>query len=66
MEKTPGVRKIVQIAHVVKDIDKSMKKFTGIFIVGENQKVQVVNSTTTWLNLRQNEQSIRKARVQFD
>ena len=34
MEKTPGVRKIVQIAHVVKDIENSMKKYHEILDIG--------------------------------
>ena len=34
MEKTPGVRKIIQIAHVVKDIEKSMKKYHEILAIG--------------------------------
>ena len=34
MEKTPGVRKIIQIAHVVKDIEKTMKKYYEILDIG--------------------------------
>ena len=34
MEKTPGVRKIAQIAHVVKDIDEAMKKYHEILGIG--------------------------------
>ena len=34
VEKKPGERKIVQIAHVVNDIDASMKKFHEILDIG--------------------------------
>jgi 4-hydroxyphenylpyruvate dioxygenase-like putative hemolysin len=34
MEKTSGARKIIQIAHVVKDIEKSMMKYHEILDIG--------------------------------
>ena len=34
MKKTPGVRKIIQIAQVVRDIDKTMKKYHEILGIG--------------------------------
>ncbi len=34
MKKKPGVRKIIQIAHVVKDIDEAMKRYYDILNIG--------------------------------
>jgi methylmalonyl-CoA/ethylmalonyl-CoA epimerase len=34
MEKEPGKRKIIQIAHVVRDIDRAMKKYHEILDIG--------------------------------